>query len=462
MTGLRRTVPAPPVRIVHLGLGAFSRSHTAWYTHASPNAREWGIAAYTGRSRDLSDRLSAQDGLYTLVERDGHGDRTEIIGSVVRAHPGDDIDALVRDLAAPETAIVMLTITEVGYRLTADDQPDGDDPLVARDRNELRSVANGLLNLSEARPATAPGRLLLGIEARRRAGGGPIAVVSCDNLPDNGGRLGRGLTAWASGLAPELSHWIQRNVSFVSSSVDRITPRISEHEENVLCARYDDRAPVVAEPFHDWVISGSFPAGRPAWESAGARFVEDLEPWEARKLWLLNGAHTLLACLGLLRGHATVADAIADPVCRSAVEELWDDAEVALPPGIDVSAYRDALLKRFANPRIEHLLRQIVQDTDTKVKLRIAPVAEIARANGRDARGCALALASWIVAQRNGMIPGDSATDLPATVADLVADASARMGADGRFVALVDEYAALLSGNDVNSAQDILWQSVVK
>ena len=460
---LHRATPAPPVRIVHLGLGAFSRSHTAWYTHASPDANEWGIAAYTGRSRDLSDRLTAQEGLYTLIERDEEGDRPEVIGSITRAHAGDDMESLLQDLAAPQTAIVSLTITEVGYRLTPDDEPDGDDPMVVRDRDELRLVASDRLAVADARPLTAPGRLLLGLEARRRAGGGPLAVLSCDNLPDNGGRLRRGLTAWADGTAPDLCRWLQDNISFVSSSVDRITPRISPHDENALCATYADRAPVVAEPFRDWVISGSFPAGRPAWEVAGARFVEDLEPWEARKLWLLNGAHTLLACFGLLRGHATVADAIADPVCRSAVEELWDDAEAALPSGVDVAAYRTALLARFANPRIEHLLAQIAQDTDTKVRLRIAPVAELALADGGDPRGCAFALASWITAQTKGLIRGQGAVHTSTqSTADFVARASAPLAANGGFVAQIDRLVSALADNETETTVGNFWQSVVK
>jgi len=447
LSSLHRTSPAPPVRIVHLGLGAFSRSHTAWYTHASPNGEEWGIAAYTGRSRDLSDRLSAQEGLFTLIQRDDKGDRAEVVASVARAHPGDDIDALVQDLAAAETSIVTLTITEVGYRLGFDDQPDDADPMVAHDREELRSVATGRLTLSKARPVTAPGRLLLGLEARRRAGGGPIAVLSCDNIPDNGGRLRRGLIAWVEGPAPDLCQWINANVSFVSSSVDRITPRISAPEEGILRARYGDQAPVVTEPFRDWVISGSFPAGRPAWEGAGARFVEDIEPWEARKLWLLNGAHTLLACLGLLRGHETVADAIADPVCRSAVDALWDDAEVALPSGIDVGAYREALLERFANPRIAHLLGQIVQDTDTKIQLRVTPVAEILRARADEARGCGLALAAWITARANGLIPGSNAAQMsPDHVKTLVHQASAVLSADEAFLAQVNRFVESFAG----------------
>lgn len=436
---LRRAVAAPPVRIVHLGLGAFSRSHTAWYTHASDDASEWGIAAYTGRTPDLAVRLRVQDGLYTLVERDETSDRAEVIGSITRAHPGTDLAALVRDLSAPETVIVTLTITEVGYRLSAGGGPDLDDSAVVRDRAELARVCQGTLDLGDACPETAPGRLLLGLEARRRAGAGAVAILSCDNLPDNGGRLRRGLSEWVADVAPDLHRWMTAHVEFVSSSVDRITPRIAADEEAVLRERYADNAPVIAEPFRDWVISGRFPRGRPSWETAGARFVEDLEPWEARKLWLLNGAHTLLACLGLLRGHETVADAIADPVCRSAVEALWEDAVNALPAHVETQDYRAALLRRFGNPRIAHQLRQIAQDSDAKVRLRIVPVAEFERAAGREARGSAAAMAAWIDARRAGLVPASASVGDEADSALLLRAASCTLAGDTAFAALVAE-----------------------
>jgi fructuronate reductase len=439
LSALRRAVSAPPVRIVHLGLGAFSRSHTAWYTHTSADADEWGIAAYTGRTPDLAVRLRAQDGLYTLVERDETSDRAEVIGSIARTHPGTDVAALVRDLSAPETAIVTLTITEVGYRLGAGGGPDTEDPAVVRDRAELSQVCHGALDLVDARPETAPGRLLLGLEARRRGGAGPVAILSCDNLPDNGGRLRRGLAEWVGDISPELHSWMTTHVEFVSSSVDRITPRIAADEEAALRERYADDAPVITEPFRDWVISGYFPSGRPSWETAGARFVDDLEPWEARKLWLLNGAHTLLACLGLLRGHGTVADAIADPVCRSAVEALWEDAVNALPSHVETQDYRAALLRRFGNPRIAHQLRQIAQDTDAKVGLRIVPVAESERAAGREARGSAAALAAWIEARNAGLVPASASLGDETDSARLLASASRTLAGDEVFLALVTD-----------------------
>ncbi|MEV7692200.1 mannitol dehydrogenase family protein [Microbacterium sp. NPDC089189] len=439
---LRRRASPPPVRIVHLGLGAFSRSHTAWYTAAASDADQWGIAAYAGRRRELADALTEQDGLYALIERSAAGDSGRIVGSISRAHAGDDVAALVDDLAATTTAVVTLTITEAGYRLDAlGDGPDLTDPAVMADLAEIERVIAGELEARDARPQTAPGRLILGLEERRRRVGGPLAIVSCDNLPDNGGRLARGLAGWAEAASPALRRWIDTQAAFVSTSVDRITPAIADAERQALAAEYGDAVPVVAEPFHDWVLSGDFPAGRPRWESAGARFVDDLESWEARKLWLLNGAHTLLACLGSVRGHATVAQAIADPVCRTAVSGLWDEDERHLPRELDIPAYREALLARFENPRIEHRLAQIAQDTRTKLRLRIAPVAERERERGGRADGCALAFAAWVRAERLGRIPLPvSAVALDDTTAlrQWVHAVSPALGADEAFVSEVE------------------------
>lgn len=420
-------VQSPPERIVHLGLGAFHRAHQAWYTTHATDADEWGIVAFTGRSRDLVDRLGPQGGLYTLVERAADGDRFELIPSIVRVEAGDDVPAFVEAVADPRIAILTLTITEAGYRLSADGIPDLEDAAVSSDvvllRNAFTRDAPGATDA--ARPATALGRVLLALDARRRAGGGPIALVPCDNLPDNGGLLGRALAELADRTSPDLAAWLRATVSVVSTSIDRITPAIdAEVESHAVheATGWLDAAPVVTEPFSDWVLSGEFPAGRPDWESGGARFVDEIAPWENRKLWMLNGAHTVLATFGQVRGHAVVSEAISDPVCRVLVEGLWDDDARQLP-GFDLADYRAALLERFRNPRIEHRLAQIAQDSTTKVRLRIVPVALGERAAGREATGCAAAIAAWMLGVRAGTTPTPDDID-PATIADL--DASAR------------------------------------
>ncbi|CAH0192915.1 Polyol:NADP oxidoreductase [Microbacterium oxydans] len=409
-----RTTAAPPVRIVHLGLGAFHRSHEAWYTARAADAAQWGIAAYSGRSSALAEALNAQDGLYTLVVRSQEDDRAERVDSIVRAHGGSELQRFLADVAAATTAIVSLTITEAAY---SRDETD-------TDAAALRALAEGA-EPSAVEPRTALGRVVVGLEARRRARGGPLALVSCDNLPDNGGVLRDAIESLAASM-PELRDWIGDTVSFVSSSVDRITPRLSDEEAAALSERYGDRAPVVTEPFSDWVLSGEFPGGRPQWETAGARFTDDLEPWEARKLWLLNGAHTLLASLGRLRGHRTVSEAIVDVECLRAVEAYWDEAGRHLPVDLAVREYRSALLDRFRNPRIRHLLAQIALDADTKMRVRIAPVAERERSAGRSAEACATVVAAWIAVD-------DPDADRPRVEHD-VARLSAVLGADAGFV----------------------------
>ncbi|GAB5079032.1 mannitol dehydrogenase family protein [Arthrobacter sp. AD-310] len=390
-----KPLPKPPVRIVHLGLGAFHRSHQAWYTQQAPDAAEWGIAAFTGRRPDAAEALSRQDCLYTLIERSAGGDSFEIIGSIVEAVDGADVGRLCELLAAKETAVVTLTITEAAYGLAADGTFDAGAPGVAEDVRTLAAAAAGETGV----PGTPLGRLVLALARRRDSGAGPVAVVSCDNLSSNGDVARRAILGLALAWGPDLAEWIGTNVSFVSTSVDRITPRTTEADVAEVAEQcgYTDNSPVVAEPFRNWVLSGDFPAGRPRWEQAGAVVVDDIEPYENRKLWLLNGAHSMLAYAGQLRGHATVADALADPACRKAVEDFWDEAARHLPgEELDIPAYRQALLERFGNARIAHRLAQIAADATTKLRMRAVPVLTADRSGGRGGAGSALMIAAWI------------------------------------------------------------------
>ncbi|MCZ2822696.1 mannitol dehydrogenase family protein [Modestobacter sp. VKM Ac-2977] len=393
MTALTRSHPAPPVRIVHLGLGSFSRAHQAWYTAHATDAVEWGIAAFTGRSTELAAALSAQDGLYTLVTRAPDGDRAEVVPSVVRAHPGTDHGAWLRYLADPQVAVLTVTVTEAGYVRRADGGPDLDHPDLRADLAALRTAVTEPVR-------TAPARLLAGLLARRDAGAGPLTVVPCDNLPDNGRVTGRVVRDLAAEVDPSLLPWLDRTVSFTTTMVDRITPRTTA--EDVAACRaangFDDRVPVLTEPFSEWVLSGRFPGGRPAWETAGAVLTDDVGPYEQRKLWLLNGAHSLLAYAGPLRGHGTVDAAIADAGCARWVQDWWDAAAAHLPqPAAEVEEYRAALLRRFANPRMRHSLAQIAADGSLKLPVRILPALHRARAAGADLAGPARVLAAWVL-----------------------------------------------------------------
>lgn len=386
------TAAADPVRGVHLGLGNFFRAHQAWYTHAAGDRK--GIAAFTGRRPDAARRLAAQDGLYTLLVRDADGDRAETVTSISAAYDGADVDALCRHLANPAVTTVTLTITEAGYR-RGTDGIDHDDPDVAADIAALK--VPGAAGADALR--TAPGRLVAGLAARRRADGGPIAVIPCDNLTGNGEACARVIGSLAGAVAPGLAAWIDGSVSFVATMVDRITPRTTDDDVRAVATLtgFADASPVVTEPFTEWVLTDIFRGPRPAWEQAGARFVPDVSPFELRKLWLLNGAHSALAYAGLQRGLETVAEAVADPVCAVLMGDWWDAAARHLPlPTGEIASYRAALTDRFANPRIRHQLAQIAGDGSQKLPERIAPVLRAERVAGRLPSSAAAALAGWI------------------------------------------------------------------
>lgn len=393
---------APPVRIVHIGLGAFHKAHQAWYTDSVDEHNEWGIAAFTGRTPTAAEILSAQDGLYTVIERGPERDRAHVIGSIVEAIDGSDTARLTQLLSSPHTAIVTITITEAGYLLEPDGTPILTDEAL---RSDLESLAR-----TDRRLSTPICRIIDGLAERCAAGAGPLALVSCDNLPQNGIMLRTGVLALAEWWGAALRTWIMENVSFVSTSVDRITPKTTELDRSSAAALtgFIDRAAVVTEPFHDWVLSGEFPAGRPSWESAGARFVDDIEPFERRKLWLLNGSHSLLAYAGRLRGHATVFEAASDPVCREWMTDFWNEAAHHLPTELDVDTYCRSLLDRYANSRIEHRLEQIGQDGSTKLGVRIAPIVLAERRAGRTGEAGVRVLASWITLLLAGVSVPDS------------------------------------------------------
>nr|WP_154677119.1 mannitol dehydrogenase family protein [Parafrankia discariae] len=392
--------PAAPVRILHLGLGSFFRAHQAWYTDRAPDARQWGIAAFSHRRQDLAHALTAQDGLYTLLTRGAEGDRFDVISSLAAAHAGSDHDAWLAYWRQPALAVVTLTVTEAGYAR----DPDGGLDLA---RGDVAADIAALRTDPGAPVMTAPARLLAGLHARARAGRSPVATVPCDNLAGNGAVAGHAVRELAAATGrPELVAAAD-GASWVTTMVDRITPGTTDADADGAAVRaatgHDDAVPVVTEPFSEWVLSGDFPGGRPEWEHAGARFVADLTPFENRKLWLLNGAHSLLAYAGPRRGHVTVAQAVADPRCRGWLIEWWAEASRHLGlPGTELDSYRQALLGRFENPRIRHLLAQIAVDGSQKLPVRILPVLRAERARGVVARGGARVIAAWMLHLREG------------------------------------------------------------
>jgi fructuronate reductase len=378
--------------IVHLGIGAFHRAHQAAYTDAALAAKggDWRIVGANLRSVELADALNPQNGLYTLIERGASEVRARVIGSIEGVIAASRAPAdLMTSLIDRRTRIVTMTVTEKAYGVDrATMTVDVRHPAIAAD---LRQPTN---------PSGVLGLLTEALRRRRLEQAEPFTVLCCDNLPDNGGFVRGGVVDFARRLDPALGDWIAANVSFPSCMVDRITPASTEQtrEDALRLTSCIDQAPVETEPFTQWVIEDRFPGGRPAWEAGGALFVDDVRPYEAMKLRMLNGAHSMLAYAGFLSGRRYVRDTVGPIGFRPLIERHFEAAAATLPrlPGIDLSAYARQLLSRFANPAIAHETYQIAMDGTEKLPQRIfAPALETLE-QGLDVRPFAFAVAAWM------------------------------------------------------------------
>jgi fructuronate reductase len=383
------------VGIVHLGLGAFHRAHQVAYTddallHAGPAAAGMGICAVSLKTPGARDRLAPQDGLYTLIEKSPAGVRRRVLGSLVEVRfLGAERHEVHARLAAKETAIVSLTITEKGY---------GHDPATGALNPAHPEIAPDLAD--PAHPGSAVGLIVAALDARRLAHGTPFTVLCCDNLPHNG-KLVRGLVLeFARRRDESLAHWIDRHVTFPSTMVDRIVPATTAADiaENDAALGLIDAAPVVCEPFRQWVIEDAFAAGRPPWESAGAELVTDVAPFEAMKLRLLNGSHSALAYLGFLAGHEFIYQVASQPAFATYMRALMGEAVPTLrvPASVDLSAYRDTLAQRFVNPALPHRTKQIAMDGSQKLPQRLLGTVRDCLAAGRPITRLTLAVAAWM------------------------------------------------------------------
>ncbi|MCF6233882.1 MAG: mannitol dehydrogenase family protein [Rhodobacteraceae bacterium] len=383
----------PKAGIVHLGLGAFFRAHGAIYTAEAmaKSGGDWGIIGVSLRHPTQRDLLQPQGFAYTAVELAADGETpqvVEVLQNVLVAR--EDPLAVLSAMADPAIRIVSLTVTEKGYcHLPSTGLLNRDHPDVVHD-------------LAHDLPRSAPGYLVRALQMRRAAGLAPFTVLCCDNLPENGVML-RGIVLELARLVdPGLTDWIALNGAFPSTMVDRIVPALKPENIAELAEKtgVTDRAPVMHEPFRQWVIEDWFVGdARPDYAAVGADMVRDVRPFEHMKLRCLNGTHSALAYLGYLAGHQTIFDTISDPAFATYCRRLWQ-SEITpgldAPQGVDLAEYTGKLFQRYGNPAIRHLTHQIAMDGSQKLPPRIlATISENLKA-GRDSSGLILAVAAWM------------------------------------------------------------------
>ncbi|SNR28258.1 fructuronate reductase [Puniceibacterium sediminis] len=436
----RSDAPRPGVGIVHLGLGAFFRAHGAIYVSESmaKSGGDWGILAASIKSPGTRDSLAPQSYAYTALEAGPDGDTAQVIEVIEDMFVApEDPAALVTAMADPGVKIVTLTVTEKGY---CHNPATGDLNLAHPD------IAH---DLTDPLPRSAPGFLVRALQARRAAGLRPFTVLTCDNLPHNGSVVRKAVLDLAQAIDPDLAAWIATEGRFPSTMVDRIVPATKPADLDRVAALTGraDAAPVIHEPFRQWVIEDDFVDGlRPDLAAVGVELVTDVAPFELMKLRMLNGTHSSLAYLGYLAGHETISDTVADPVFADFARHLWSTEIIptlTAPEGTDLNAYADVLLERYKNPAIRHLTWQIAMDGSQKLPQRMLGTLTDATT---PCPGLYLAVAGWMryvggVDEKGGAID----------VRDPLADTLKRLS-DGSD-APADKVAALLALRDVFSQQ---------
>ncbi|KAJ9441718.1 D-arabinitol 4-dehydrogenase [Diplonema papillatum] len=423
---------------MHIGAGAFHRAHQAWFIHRlreeGGEGADWSIAL--GNVRDdataLLSALQAQGGKYTLETVSPGGERAyERITSIRKVLPWDpELNALREQGADPATKVISFTVTEAGYYLSA-----------SRDVNLAHPDVQADVQATGTASRTIYGALRGILWERMQRGGGPVTLLSCDNVRDNGrcfrgaflAFLGaRGPGSSGEGGAEGLVSWVQENTSCPNSMVDRITPRPTADvaERVAAVTKWKDQAPVLSEAFAQWVIQDAFASARPPLSSVGVVFAPSVEPWEEAKIRVLNASHSCLAWAGSLVGVKYIHQCAGiAPIVKVACEYVTDDVIPCLEPSpVELRAYRDTTFQRFENPYIRDSVQRVASDSLSKVPGFITPTLLDCRRRSvtplATARICALCFL-FFEAWHRGSLPFpyvDSALDAGAMHARFAGD----------------------------------------
>ncbi|MDT0539321.1 mannitol dehydrogenase family protein [Croceitalea sp. P059] len=382
--------------MVHIGVGGFHRAHQAYYLQelaTKTNQYDWGLCGIGLREEDrnISTILKKQDQLYSLLIKHPNGTiEPHIIGAIVDYKFAiEDPQSVIDKLAHEDTKIVSLTITEGGYNFNpSTGEFDFENSII---QEELKHPKN---------PKSVYGFLAAALKKRRDNKLPAFTILSCDNIEHNGDVTKKMLLAFTQKLNPELADWIEKEVRFPNSMVDRITPVTNAEDISFLAKNHDliDDWPVTCEPFIQWVIEDKFSNGRPALEQVGVQFVPDVKPYEKMKLRLLNAGHSVLGILGALHGYQTINECIDDPLFNTFLKQFMDQEATPVldaVKGIDLDAYKQSLLDRFANPNIKDSVSRICSESAAKLPKFLIPTIKENLDNDGNIALSTLVIAAW-------------------------------------------------------------------
>lgn len=382
-------------RWVHLGFGAFHRAHQALLTDqlVANGFCDWGICEVNlFGSSQLIEQLRAQDHRYSVLEKGADNSTLKVIEVITESLQLqlDGARSIIDKMSMAQIELVSLTITEKGYCL---------DPSTGHLDKSHPLIVNDLQYPNE--PKSALGFIVAALKQRHEQNISPFSVMSCDNIQGNGEIVKKAVLELAQLQDATLAEWINENVAFPCTMVDRIvpaaTPQSLQDVANELGCT--DPCAIACEPFIQWVIEDHFCQHRPDWDKVGAQFVADVIPYEQMKLRMLNGSHSFLAYLGYLAGYQSIDETMQDKHFYQAAKDLMLNEQartLSMPENTDLNAYAQQLLKRFSNPNLKHKTWQIAMDGSQKLPQRFLKPLTILLEQHQDFSHIALAIAGWM------------------------------------------------------------------
>ncbi len=316
--------------------------------------------------------LAKQNNLYSVNEQSADGISRRIIGSlmditVAQENPEGALDVL----CDPQIKLVTITVTQDGY--DHDDKTD--------------------------EPSTTVDYIVAALERRMREGSPALTVMSCDNMPDNGVILRNAVLTAAAKKSNALRTYIEDNIKFPSTMVDRIVPTTTKANIfSCAAAGIDDMWPIMTERFMQWVIENKFAGDVPDFVSAGAIVTDNVAPYELMKLRMLNGSHMAMGCVAGLAGKIYVDEAMQDPKIREFIVGFMDEVLATVPEieGVDFGEYKQDLIARLENPHIKDELVRLARNGTGKIEGRFLDPLRDSKANDMPHQHLAFATAAWI------------------------------------------------------------------
>lgn len=263
-------------------------------------------------------------------------------------------------------------------------------------------------NKFEDAPAKSfPGKLTQLLYKRFKLRLPGFIVLSCELIDHNGEELEKCCLQYADlwRLGEDFKTWLKSQNDFCSTLVDRIVTGFPRDEHAALCKRIGEQDNMMdtAEIFHLWVIHGHHEDELPLQKGGfNVIWTDNVDPYKKRKVRILNGAHTSMVLGARLYGLETVGECLKDEKVSAFLKKcIFEEIIPTIGDNEDNRRFGNAVLERFSNPFIKHLLLSIALNSVSKFRARVLPtILEYKESRGVYPQGLCFSLAALIAFYR--------------------------------------------------------------